>query len=59
MILQPVALVREPPTYLPCRCCGEWVKDTEAFADLCGEPFQNYYCKACAKEVECNTSTPE
>lgn len=51
MILQPVYPNRAQLTYVQCRHCGKMTKDTEAFADLAGEPFKDFYCKACAEEL--------
>ena len=51
MNLQPVQPVWEPPTYVLCSLCVKWAKDTDAFADLAGEPFKDFYCKACAEEL--------
>lgn len=51
MILQPVYPNRAQPSYVLCRVCGKWAKDTDAFADLAGEPFKDFYCKACAEEL--------
>lgn len=35
-----------------CIKCGNWTPAWDAFADLEGKPFEDYYCPKCAAEAE-------
>jgi hypothetical protein len=50
MNLQPIT-PRKPSIRVPCYKCGKWEDSGTGFADLDGEPFQTFYCKACADEL--------
>ena len=52
MTIVPLFVNKAQPVYVKCRGCGELVVDSEAFADLDGEPFINYYCKPCVDQLK-------
>jgi len=37
---------------VPCNFCKVRIPLAEAYADLDGKPFQDYYCETCANRIE-------
>lgn len=34
-----------------CRSCGKWILLHDAYADLDGEAFLDYYCEECTRSI--------
>lgn len=51
MNLQPLKHYSTPPWKVLCIRCNEWEPEDKCYADLDGEPFKDFYCKACHDEI--------
>jgi hypothetical protein len=51
MNLQPIKVYSDPPWRVICSKCSRWEDENKCYADLDGEAFKAFYCKACHDDI--------